>query len=799
MELFSEPLQDSLGNVLAGATVTVLNSAGMNAVLYSAEYHQKANPFTTDSLGTIEFRAANGLYTLRIYHPEYNGGQVKSVEKLMYDYRDGTFSEYGEINLTPVYASSSQFTTPGDRVQDLPEGRKLQIELSAGTVLSKVALAAYNSGANMTTVTIADLVLTNPIVSVKVNLYQPAPFPTFLPSLLMVGDTIVLDPAGDGYLLIGSGLEHNDVPFNVHDKLWFDPAQGILFIEGTVTADAGAIGGWAISADGISKGAITLDSTTESINVDVGNNYVHINSDGITGYDAVLGITFQLPTDGSAPTFSSGIIRETVYEMYTSGVIKTSDDPTTDGGLLANSARLAGYNNSGLKLMEFIYSGANQGDAYIGDYDSGNAGLKYDHSLAKLYFRGTLSADDIETGEINLAWDGGVIRSGQSAYAVGTGFWLGFDGDTPKFSIGDNSKFLRWDGTTLSYRGVLNADDLGEGTIDADNVNVVNLKAENIEAGGTITGNTLRTAASGKRFVVSHAIGEAEFYDSLENMLCSIGLRNTGADYAVGWFKVPAGTDAYAIRAENVGTNAAISAASTSGVAIGVFSNSGNGIYANSNTNTAIIGESNTTRGVEGIGVTYDFYASGGGANYGPFTGAHDALMNKNKASRAKPGDILVDVQLVNRRNMSNTIFEVDLSGQEKQTSVIGVLVGHADLAIDGPLPVGIIISKMDKIKTPELEATYNQLKARVVQQYSAVMVNALGEGQINVCAEGGDIQPGDFICTSSVPGKGMRQLDNGVPDTVLRSYTVAKAREGVSWGANDNSFKTIACTYHCG
>ncbi|MFZ4589330.1 MAG: hypothetical protein ACOYNG_10110, partial [Terrimicrobiaceae bacterium] len=50
---------------------------------------------------------------------------------------------------------------------------------------------------------------------------------------------------------------------------------------------------------------------------------------------------------------------------------------------------------------------------------------------------------------------------------------------------------------------------------------------------------------------------------------------------------------------------------------------------------------------------------------------------------------------------------------------------------------------------------------------------NALGEGQINVCGESGDIEAGDLIVTSSVRGKGMRQADD-----VVRNYTVARARE---------------------
>jgi hypothetical protein len=47
------------------------------------------------------------------------------------------------------------------------------------------------------------------------------------------------------------------------------------------------------------------------------------------------------------------------------------------------------------------------------------------------------------------------IRSGQTDYNTGVGFWLGNDGGVPKFSIGDSAGArLTWDGTTLQIFGV---------------------------------------------------------------------------------------------------------------------------------------------------------------------------------------------------------------------------------------------------------------------------------------------------------------------------------------------------------
>lgn len=48
---------------------------------------------------------------------------------------------------------------------------------------------------------------------------------------------------------------------------------------------------------------------------------------------------------------------------------------------------------------------------------------------------------------------GGSIKGGQTAYATGTGWFLGFSGAAYKFSIGDATHYLRWDGTGMTIAG----------------------------------------------------------------------------------------------------------------------------------------------------------------------------------------------------------------------------------------------------------------------------------------------------------------------------------------------------------
>jgi len=64
----------------------------------------------------------------------------------------------------------------------------------------------------------------------------------------------------------------------------------------------------------------------------------------------------------------------------------------------------------------------------------------------------------ITAGNITLP-SGGFIRSGQTAFDTGTGFYIGNNAGTPKFSIGiDTGNKLTWDGTTLAVKGAITID-----------------------------------------------------------------------------------------------------------------------------------------------------------------------------------------------------------------------------------------------------------------------------------------------------------------------------------------------------
>lgn len=164
----------------------------------------------------------------------------------------------------------------------------------------------------------------------------------------------------------------------------------------------------------------------------------------------------------------------------------------------------------------------------------------------------------------------------------------------------------------------------------------------------------------------------------------------------------------------------------------------------------------------------------------GPFTGAHDGLLRRDLHFYPDIGDILVDTELFIVKGIGDAIFENEPSWMANQKAAIGVFAGYAEAD-------HIPSSLTDTSGLP----LWNISICR--QRYRFVVINAIGEGLINVCGEGGDIDAGDLIATSSIPGKGMKQADD-----IVRSITVAKAREAVTF-ASPTEVKQIACIYLCG
>lgn len=119
------------------------------------------------------------------------------------------------------------------------------------------------------------------------------------------------------------------------------------------------------------------------------------------------------------------------------------------------------------------------------NYVPGTAGFRInDDGTAEFYSitaKGTITANILNAatgtfGAVTIAI-GGSIRSGQSAYNTGSGFWLGINAGVPQLSIGNPAgEHLNWDGSHLSITdptfGAFTASIPG-GDINADNTSTV--------------------------------------------------------------------------------------------------------------------------------------------------------------------------------------------------------------------------------------------------------------------------------------------------------------------------------------
>ena len=341
------------------------------------------------------------------------------------------------------------------------------------------------------------------------------------------------------------------------------------------------------------------------------------------------------------------------------------------------------------------------------------------------------------------------------------------------------------------------------------------LSADKITA-GTLTGRTVQTAASGKRILMSQATDHLEFYTDASPTVpvCTIGQTLTGGtDYAI--VDIDASAIAFGVHstASSYGVYGNGDSAGVYGLTAGTYGKAVIGITTatigihyggyfevgasispsygikvwNKGTFGAqygIVGTCNSSSG-------YDFYASGAGANYGPFTGSHDGLIDISLTLEV--GDILVDDSLIAAKNVSNTIFKNVLSTVQNQKAVVGVVAGEPsnmtiEVALDdngNEQPDYNVPTALANLDTAVLD--------ELMLDYKRVTFNALGEGMVNVCGENGDIEAGDYITTSNTLGKGMKQSDD-----VTHNYTVAKARESVSFTSPDE-VKMVACIYLCG
>ena len=526
-------------------------------------------------------------------------------------------------------------------------------------------------------------------------------------------------------------------------------------------------------------------------------------------------------------------IENLTVAKLTGGVINATETITSEGVIRAvddinNPQIQAGIGPIGLTRDGVPYA------ALMWAFDTQGVTFSIDE-LGNAYFQGDLEASTFTNDELTIDELGNLNSTGTFRFGGGADNFVDFNGtqlviDTDNFSVdgAGNAEFsgditaATFTNDELSIDSDGNVDSTGtfrfggaannfidfNGTrlvIDTDNFSVDaagNAGFLGTITGSTITGSTLQTSATGARVVISSATNALSTYDSSNVKVASIGENVTvdGNSKAVSVFGEASAFQDYGIYGRHYSGGRGMYGDSDGSGGEGVFGNSrsttgtGRGVYGQSSglsgTGGGGLGSAYggrfTAAGNHGVysiatdNVSYDFYAAGGaGLNYGPFTGGHDCLLSRQ--CEFEIGDILIATGEFEKGGVSQTMPYLNIASQSLSKAAYGVFIAKSELSID------------ERHRPAALQDYTTARMVYIGETHDRGAVNALGEGQINVCSESGNFEVGDFICTSNTAGKGMRY------DGQDMRYVVAKCMEPVVWADEPDNIKMVACIYMCG
>ena len=192
--------------------------------------------------------------------------------------------------------------------------------------------------------------------------------------------------------LINGGMSYNYKPNQ--SGWWISPKGDVEFgqgyFRGEITGATGKIGGFTILSDRLYGGKIETAENVGQIGPS-GQDGVVMDTLGLHGYSTTLGQVFNIPTDGSQPTFSNGVILVSNFQtsQFSGGtIIGTS---ITGGNIqTAATGQMIQLDSTGLRSM----TGA-VGSPY------GNSTYKYNNSN-RLYGTGVLLWINPATGSVPL-------------------------------------------------------------------------------------------------------------------------------------------------------------------------------------------------------------------------------------------------------------------------------------------------------------------------------------------------------------------------------------------------------------
>lgn len=149
----------------------------------------------------------------------------------------------------------------------------------------------------------------------------------------------------------------------------------------------------------------------------------------------------------------------------------------------------------------------------------------------------------ITAGNITLN-SSGYIKGGQTAYATGTGFFLGYDSSAYKFSIGNSSQYLTWDGSTLTTTNanIVNAFTAGEDITSGDALIISNLERTTVLLSQTTDTNEISDQEPLPNGGVAQTFTTgADDQQTLINVIINVKRIGNPGDLTVGIYATSAG------------------------------------------------------------------------------------------------------------------------------------------------------------------------------------------------------------------------------------------------------------------
>ena len=264
-------------------------------------------------------------------------------------------------------------------------------------------------------------------------------------------------------------------------------------------------------------------------------------------------------------------------------------------------ARLVWYNTSDGTISS----------AYAGDNDSAKPGGNVLSDFKRLsvfgsaptdaaYARVSLYKRDTDLGEANsYAFFQRPFLSEATADQTELTPWS--DG-APVGAFADIDQVTASNATTYIASAAIDTAQIANAAIT--NAKINDLSADKINA-GTLTGRTVRTSSSGKRFEVSNN-DEAVMYDTDgTTKLCTLGITQSGSDYIIGDF------------GHSTCTRIAVRGRSSSSYGINGISNTSTGVYGESTSAAGVRGESSSSYGVYATSATSIGIFASSDDNYG--------------------------------------------------------------------------------------------------------------------------------------------------------------------------------------